>query len=70
MAVLKDKLVYSVDENGKRFPCGVVISDTEFINNEDFTFVEDSAGDEIIMVFPINAGNDAFCNEFAEQLGK
>ena len=70
MADLKDKLVYSTDEDGNRFPCGIIISDTKFINKEEFTFVEGSTGDEVIMVFPINANNDTFCNEFVEQLSK
>ncbi|MCR5291546.1 MAG: YesL family protein [Eubacterium sp.] len=66
--LFENNLIYSEDENGKKFPCGIYISDTEFIDNEEFSFIEGSKGDEVIMVFPANADNDAFCNEFADML--
>lgn len=65
---LKDDFIYSEDEEGQRFPCGIIISDAEFFRAEDFSFIEGSAGDEAILVFPINAEHDSFCNEFAEEL--
>ena len=68
MSVLKDNLIYSKDEEGREYPCGVVISDTEFVDAEDFSFIEGSAGDEAILVFPINAAHDGFCNDFVKEL--
>ena len=65
---LEDDLIYTKDEDGRTYPCGVTVADTEFLNKEDFTFIEGSAGDDAIIVFPINADNDNFCNEFVEEL--
>ena len=68
MSVLKDKLIYSKDEEGRNIPCGVIISDADFIDREDFSFIEGSSGDDAILVFPINANHDGFCNDFVEEL--
>ena len=68
MSRLADSLIYTKDEDGHSYPCGVVLSDTEFLNAEDFTFIEGSAGDKAVMTFPINAYNDRFCNQFAMEI--
>lgn len=68
MSRLADSLIYTKDEDGRSYPCGVILSDTEFLDAEDFTFIEGSAGDKAVMTFPINAYNDRFCNQFAMEI--
>lgn len=68
MKLLRDNLIYTKDENGKRYPCGIEINNSEFVKNEEFAFLEGSKGDDVIMVFPINSDHNSFCNEFVEEV--
>ena len=59
-----------VDENsdGEVFACGLRVTDLPYIKEMELEFIEDNAGEEMILVYPINADNKGFCREYTEKI--
>lgn len=58
------------DEEGNEYICGIDISHLKFLQEENISFVNDNAGEKVILTFPCNSEHRENCQKFLELLGQ
>ena len=63
-----DRLFVGENSDGVTLACGIRVTDLPYTKMTELQFTGDNAGEEMILVFPINAANSDFCREYTQKV--
>lgn len=66
--VNSERLVVDKNSDGEVFACGLRVTNLPYVREMELEFMEDNAGEEMILVYPINADDKGFCREYTKKV--